>query len=131
MLYVDIPSYLSPSIIMGDSLRPDLLLSTADNRLCIIELTVGFKTNLNNNTRRKELKYRSLLTDLRNDYHTIEFINLSMSCAGIFGQSSHSFLRMCIELGFDNYHLNFIISKLSTIIIHTTYDIYIFIVYEK
>jgi len=44
-LYVNLPGYLSPCIIMGDSLRPDMLLSTAD-KLHIIELTVGFETNL-------------------------------------------------------------------------------------
>ena len=86
--YVDLPGYLSPYIITGDSLRPDMLLSTADNCLYIIKLIMDFETNLNNNTRRKELKYRSLLTDLSNDYHTIEFVNLSMSCLGIFGHSS-------------------------------------------
>ena len=48
-LYVDLPGYLSPCIITGDSLRPDILLSTIDNRLYIIELTVGFETNLANN----------------------------------------------------------------------------------
>ena len=122
-LYADLPGYLSPCIITGDSLRPDMLLSTADNRLYIIE-KMGFETNLSNNTRRKELKYRSLLTDLSSDYHTIEFVNLSMSCLGIFGQSSDSFLKMCTELGFDNHHLNFIVSKLSTSIIRTTYYIF-------
>jgi len=95
-LYVDLPGYLSPCIIMGDSLRPDMILSTAD-KLYIIELTVGFETNLANNARRKELKYRSLVTDLSNDYHSIEFINLSISCLGIFGQSSESFLTMVLN----------------------------------
>ena len=122
-LYVDLPGYLSPCIITGDSLRPDMILSTVD-KLYIIELTVGFETNLANNARRKELKYRSLVTDLSNDYHSIEFINLSISCLGIFGQSSESFLTMCTKLGFDNQHLNFIISKLSTIAIRTTYYIF-------
>ena len=122
-LYVHLPSYLSPCIITGDSLRPDMILSTAD-KLYIIELTVGFETNLANNARRKELKYRSLVTDLSNDYNSIEFINLSISCLGIGGQSSESFLTMCTKLGFDNQHLNFIISKLSTIAICTTFYIF-------
>ena len=86
---------------MGESLRPDMLLSIADNLLYIIELTVGFQTNLNINAGRKDFKYHSLLTDLSNDYHTIEIINLSMSCLGILGQSSDSFLKMWSELDFD------------------------------
>ena len=49
-------------------------------------ILMSFDTDLNNNTRQKELKYRSLVTNLDNDYHTIEFVNLSMSCLRIFGQ---------------------------------------------
>ena len=83
--YIDLPGYLSPCITTGDSLRPDMILSTAA-KLHIIELTVGFETN--------------------------------------FGQLSESFLTMCTKLGFDNQHLNFIISKLSTIAIRTTFYIF-------
>ena len=123
-LYVDLPGYLSPGNITGDNLRPDVLLSTADNILYIIELTVGFETNLNNNANRKELKYRSLRADLAKDYNKIKFVNLSVSCFGIFGNSSESFLQMCSETGIDNRHLKFIISKLSNKIIRTTYYIF-------
>ena len=123
-LYADLPGYLSPCTITGDSLRPDILLSTADNTLHIIELTVGFETNLDNNAHRKELKYRPLLTDLAKDYNKIEFVNLCISCLGIFGNSSDSFLQMCNERGIENLDLRFIISKLSTIIIRTTYYIF-------
>jgi len=55
---------------------------------------VGFETNLNNNARRKELKYRPLLTDLANDYKQEKFINLTISCLGVFGNSSDSFLKL-------------------------------------
>ena len=49
-LYVDLPGYLSPSILTGESLRPDMLLSIEDKCLYIIELTVGFETNLERNS---------------------------------------------------------------------------------
>ena len=52
-LYVDLPGYLSPSILTGESLRPDMLLSIEDKCLYIIELTVGFETNLERNAERK------------------------------------------------------------------------------
>ena len=68
-LYVDLPGYLSSCTITGASLHLDFLLSTADNILYIIELTVGFETNLDNNAHRKVLKYRPLLTDLAKDYN--------------------------------------------------------------
>ena len=67
-LYADFPGYLSPCTITGDSICPDITLSTADNVLHLIELTVGFETNLNNNARGKERRYRPLLTDLANEY---------------------------------------------------------------
>ena len=120
---MDLPGYLSPCIITGDSLRPDMLLSTAD-KLYIIELIVGFETNLANNAGRKEFKYRSLVTDLSNDYHSLECINLSISNLSIFGQSSEFFIKMCTKLRFDDQHLNFTISRLSAIAIRTTYYIF-------
>ena len=123
-LYVDLPGYLSPCTITGDSLRPDIILSTADNVLYILELTVGFETNLNNNASRKELKYRPLLIDLANDYNQIKFINLSISSLCIFGNCSDSFLKLCIERGINNGDINFIISKISNIIIRSTYYIF-------
>ena len=90
---------------------------------------MDFETNLNKNASRKELKYHSLLTDLSNDYHTIEFVNVFMSCLSIFSQSSEPFIKLCTELSFDNNNLHFIIYKLSTIIIHKTY--YIFCIRSK
>ena len=48
-------------IINGESLRPDMLLRIEDKCLYIIELTVGFETNLERNAERKEIKYRPLL----------------------------------------------------------------------
>ena len=92
-LYVDLPGYLSPFTITGDNLRPDITLSTANNVLYILEVTMGFETNLSNNAGRKELKYRLLLTDFANDYKQIKFINFSISSLGIFGTCSDSFLE--------------------------------------
>ena len=85
---------------------------------------MGFETNLNNNARRKELKYLPLLTDLANDYKQVKFINLSVSFLGIFGNSSDLFIKLCMERCISNGDLNFIISKISTIIIRSTYYIF-------
>jgi len=53
-LVVDLPSFRSPSVITGDTLRPDLLLETTDNILHILELTIGFETNVKCNAECKE-----------------------------------------------------------------------------
>ena len=123
-LYVDLPGYLSPCSITGDKLRPCILLVTADNILYIIELTVGFEANLKSNVPHKEFEYCPLLTHLASGYKQVIFVNLCISCLGIFGNSSDSFLKLCIERGIENRDLNFIISKLATIIICSTYYIF-------
>ena len=51
-IYADIPGSLSQSIITGENLRPDLLLKTNNNYLYILELTVGFESNLDTNATR-------------------------------------------------------------------------------
>ena len=55
-IYADIPGFLSPSIITGENLRPDLLLRTNHNYLYILELTVGFESNPETNATRKHTK---------------------------------------------------------------------------
>ena len=75
-LYVDLPGYHSPCIVTGNNLRPDILLSTTDNILYIIELTVCFKTNLSNNALRKDLRYSPLLSDLVTDYEEVNLKSL-------------------------------------------------------
>ena len=82
IIYADLPNYLCRCVNTGDHLCPDILLPTADNILYIIELTVGFETNLNNNANRKELRYRSLREDLAKDFNKIKFFNLSVSYLG-------------------------------------------------
>ncbi len=60
-LYVDLPGYKSPSIITGDTYHPDMLLLPSNDIICIIELTVGFESNLRKNAERKKLKYKELV----------------------------------------------------------------------
>ena len=90
-LYADLPSFLSPSIITGDSLRPDLVLVT-DTSLYILELTVGFESSLQINSDRKKAKHHSLISDLTPTFSNIKFINLSMSTLGLLSKSSDSLL---------------------------------------
>ena len=119
--YVDLPQYLSPSLVTGDDLRPDMLISTPSNTLYVLELSVGFETSLNNKADRKFSKYCYLLNDLTSKDRHVKFVNLSIA---IFGQSSDSFIQMCSDLTIDKAHTNYIITKLSTIIIRTTYYIF-------
>ena len=123
-LYVDLPGFLSPCIITGDTFRPDILLVTKDKKLFVLELTVGFETNLNINSQRKKDKYQELLQALNSQFSSVKFVNLSVSCLGIFGLSADSFIDMCKELEIDKSYLRFVIRKTSYIIIRSTYFIF-------
>ncbi len=71
-LYVDLPGYKSPSIITGDTYRSDLLLSTSSKCLYIIELTVGFESNLQNNVERKKSKYKELISEQQEHFDSVK-----------------------------------------------------------
>ena len=58
-LYADVNGFPSPSIITGENYRPDLLFVIQSKCLYILELTVGFESNLKNNAVRKKEKYIS------------------------------------------------------------------------
>ena len=92
--YVDLPQYLSPSLVTGDDLRLDMLISTPSNTIYVLELSVGFETNLDNNADRKFSKYRYLLNDLTSKYRHVKFLSLSIGSLGIFRQSCDSFIQM-------------------------------------
>ena len=73
-LYVDLPGYLSPSILTAESLTPDTLLSIDNKCLYIIELTVSFESNLERNSQRKEIQYRPLLKYFENTYRKVSLL---------------------------------------------------------
>ena len=92
---------MSPSLITGDSLRPDLLLLTDNKVLYILELTLGFETNIQANSVRKANKYTPLLQEMSSSYNKVIFINVSMGALGVMGSSCDSFLSLLQDLSFD------------------------------
>ena len=60
-LYADLPGYISPSVITGNELRPDLLITLENKCIYMLELTVGFESNLLTNATRKRQKYQDLI----------------------------------------------------------------------
>ena len=81
-LYADLPSFPSPSLITGDSPRPDLVLGLNNTTVYLLELTVGFESNIKVNSDRKAAKYHLYLTSLRIEYTTISFVKFSVSALG-------------------------------------------------
>ena len=108
-MYADLPGFLSPCIITGDHLQPDMLIPTGSATIYIIELTIGFDTNINLNAERKKDKYMQLTRDLSSKYRSVNFINLSITSLGIFGKSCNSFIAMCNDLNIDKQNLNYML----------------------
>ena len=111
-------------IITGDSLRPDLLPEAHNKCLYILELTIGYETNLTSNIARKDRKCQDLIRTLKCQYHNFKFINLSVSTLGVLSSHSSDFITMLRELSIDDRHLTYIQKKTSTITIRSTYYIF-------
>ena len=123
-LYVDLPGYKSPSIITGDTYRPDMLLLPSNEIIYIIELTVGFESNLRKNAERKKLKYKELVREQNKHFNSVIFVNLSMSALGVFSNECSTFIEMLNDLGFNKSHKDYCIRRMTTIAIRTTYYIF-------
>ena len=67
-LYADVNGFLNPSIITGENYRPDRLFLIQSKCLYVLELTVGFQSNLNNNAVRKKEKYLNLINEMSRNY---------------------------------------------------------------
>ena len=60
-LYNNVNGFLNPSIITGENYRPNLLFLIQSKCLYVLELTVGFESNLNNDAVRKKEEYLNLI----------------------------------------------------------------------
>ena len=46
--YCDIEGYINPSVITGTESRPDMIVILNESTVFVLELTVGFETNVRN-----------------------------------------------------------------------------------
>ena len=90
-LYADVNGFLNPSIIAGENYRPDLLFLIQSNCLYVLELTVVFESNLDNNAVRKKEKYLNLINEMRRNYQCVRFVNLFLSSLGVFSDECSTF----------------------------------------
>ena len=111
-------------IITGDIYRPDRLILTKDNTLYVVELTVGYETNLRNNINRKHFKYKDLIQEQKKKFPSVTSVNLSISALGVFGKESANFLIMLERMDLDDSHVKFVIKKNIGIAIRSTYYIF-------
>ena len=84
------------------------MLSCSNGSLYVVEHTVGYETNLENNVKRKKAKYRELVKQLNQDFHQVKFVNLSMLA----------------NVGLDTKHQTYCIRRIMNIAIRSTYYIF-------
>ena len=122
-VYCDLPEYKNPSIITGDDYRPDILF-VKQNKLFIIELSVGFETNIIKNSVNKEKRYEPLISQLKSKYTNIEYVNLSMGALGTFGKSCSNFKGSLHKVGLEKKDISHLLHKMVNVCIRTTYYIF-------
>ena len=123
-LYADVNGFPSPSVEIGENYRPNLLFLIQSKCLYILELTVGFESNLKNNAVRKKEKYINVVKDMRSNYRCVKFVNLSMSSLGVFSNECSTFLEMMNDVGIDKTRQHYIIKKMISLAIRATYFIF-------
>ena len=96
-----------------------LLFSTNDC-LYILEFTVGYESNLQNNVERKKERYKDLVSWQRDHFKSAKFINLSISALGVFSKEFSTFIKMMSEVGLDKKQQNFCVNKIMSIAIKAT-----------
>ena len=119
-LCVDLPGYNSPSLITDDHFRPDLLLSFSNECLYIVELTVGYESNLQKNVQGKKAKYSQLISEQSEHFEKVKFINISISSIGVFAKECLTFINMLNDIGIDKNNQKYLIKRMMTIAIRTT-----------
>ena len=123
-LYADLPGYISPSVVTGDTLRPDLVLTIENKCIYVLELTVGFESNLLHNARRKREKYQDLVNEQLKKYEKAQFVNVSISSLGVLSETSLSLIEMLKDLEFDEACRKYLVRKIINTCIRSTYYIF-------
>ena len=123
-LYADVNGFLNFSIITGENYRPDLLFLIQSKCLYVLELTVGFESNLNNNAVRKKEKYLNLIKEMSRNYKFVKFVNLTISSLGVFSDEYSTFSDMINDTGIDKKQQLYKIKKMINITIRATHYIF-------
>ena len=122
-IHCDIEGYINPLVIIGDENRPDVIVTQNKSTIFVLELTVGFETNLDYNTKLKASKYREMLKSPENKFEKVNFVNLSMGVLGIVGAHS-SVTNILKALGFQQQEIAYSIKKVMCCCIRGTHYVF-------
>ena len=92
--------------------------------IIIIIIIIGFESNIEINTNRKQRKYVELIKCLESSYEEVSFVNLSIGAIGIFGKSCDSFINMLNDLNISKAQTSHICKSIANISARCTYYIF-------
>ena len=78
-VFADLHIFPSTSLITGDALRPDLIMMLNNTSVYVMELTVGFKSNIEIDSDCMATEYHPLIATLQRLYSSVHLVNISMS----------------------------------------------------
>ena len=119
-LYEDLDMFAWPGIISGDEQGPDIIIKR-NNDWWILELSVGFETNLENNRNAKNLRYNTLIQRLKTTCRKVKFINLSLGAIVFYSKSQGTFSDLLSDLEVDKALSSYEFWKILNVCIGTTY----------
>ena len=122
-VYADLSSFASPCIVTGDQERPDIVL-VQQKVVTIIELTIGFETNMEGNSARKREKYKSLKASLMLTYDEVNYVNVSMGACGFIEKDSNNLFDLLRCLKLPENEILFLTRRITNTCIRASYYIF-------
>ena len=68
-----------------------IVLNNSKDKICVVELTVGFETNIAKNCKRKAIRYKDLCCSLKQRFGNVKYLNMSMGAIGMIGNECEDF----------------------------------------
>ncbi|CAB3999035.1 reverse transcriptase [Paramuricea clavata] len=90
-VYANISGFDNPSVITGCNDRPGLVISDNNQNIYVIELTIGFETNMAKNCLRKRERYKDLCNFLKERFNKVMYFNLRMGAIGVLSHECKQF----------------------------------------
>ena len=103
-------------MITGENQIPDLI-GIFNNKLCLLEVTAGYETNIDLNSKRKKENYRALMDRLVQLYNSAQYVNLSVGALGIYGETFTSLIRFLSDLDMNKKEIDFALCKICNAVI--------------
>ena len=105
--------------------RPDMIIfNNTKDKICVVELIVGFETNIAKNCKRKAIRYEDLCSSLKQRFGHVKYINLSMGAIGMIGKECkdfYGFLHMDEDMELESPQMNYLVKKLIGCCIRSIY----------